>query len=226
MSKEQLDRVMRETEAWLEKHGDDTNVRNGYLGLLSKQELSKEQLDRVMRETEAWLEKHGDDTNVRGAYLGFLSLQHLEKKEALSRVSNIDAWLLGHPQATYVSQRLNTFRRVYDNYRDDRQDSQEGKLDFPVMKKTALGGTIEAQTSSIALPLSDIAGMIEAGIDRVVLQAWKNVPADISEDERFRIAKRNASKIISTLSPKIKRQVAAHFEVRKWEPLKQQDLEA
>jgi len=28
-------------------------VRNGYLGLLSKQALEKEQLDKVMRETEA-----------------------------------------------------------------------------------------------------------------------------------------------------------------------------
>ena len=163
---------------------------------------------------------------MRGAYLSFLSVQSLEKQAVLRIFGNMNIWKLDHHHDTQVSQRLSTFRRVHDNYWDDRQNSHDGKVDFPVMKKTALGGTIEAQTSSIALPLSDIAGMIEAGIDRVVLQAWKNVPADISEDERFRIAKRNASKIISTLSPKIKRQVAAHFEVRKWEPLKQQDLEA
>jgi hypothetical protein len=45
-------------ELWLKVHSNDTTVRNGYLGLLSKQELEKEQLDKVMRETEAWLEKH------------------------------------------------------------------------------------------------------------------------------------------------------------------------
>jgi hypothetical protein len=61
---------------------------------------------------------------------------------------------------------------------------------------------------------------IQAGIERVLSQAWKDVPFDISEEERFRLAKQNASKIIPTLSPHIKRQVSGYFQTQKWEPLK------
>ena len=48
-------------------------MRNGYLGLLSKQSLSKAQLDRVITDTEAWIKAHPDDTHVRNGYLGLLS---------------------------------------------------------------------------------------------------------------------------------------------------------
>ncbi len=67
---------------------------------------------------------------------------------------------------------------------------------------------------------SNLEARIQVGIERVIAQAWKGVPFDISEEERFQIARRNASKIISTLSPQIKRQVGAHFQTQKWEPLK------
>ena len=67
---------------------------------------------------------------------------------------------------------------------------------------------------------SDLEERIQAGIVRVLEQAWKGVPVEITEEERFRIARRNASKIISTLSPHIRRQVGAYFETKKWEPLK------
>lgn len=61
---------------------------------------------------------------------------------------------------------------------------------------------------------------IQAGIERVLCQAWTGVPVDISEEERFHLARRNASKIISSLSPHIKRQVGAYFQTQKWAPLK------
>lgn len=67
---------------------------------------------------------------------------------------------------------------------------------------------------------SELHERIRAGIEKVKAQAWNGVPADISEEERFKIARRNASKIISTLSPHIRRQVGAHFETKKWSPLK------
>lgn len=67
---------------------------------------------------------------------------------------------------------------------------------------------------------SNLEERIQAGIERVKAQAWKGVSSDIAEEERFKIARRNASKIISTLSPHIRRQVGSHFETKKWEPLK------
>ena len=67
---------------------------------------------------------------------------------------------------------------------------------------------------------SNLDERIQAGVDRVLAQAWKDVPVDMPEEERFQIARRNASKIIATLSPHIKRQVGAHFQTQKWEPLK------
>lgn len=66
----------------------------------------------------------------------------------------------------------------------------------------------------------DLDERVKVGIERVLTQAWKTVPADISEEERFKIARRNASQEISKLSPSIKRQVGAYFETQKWEPLK------
>ena len=67
---------------------------------------------------------------------------------------------------------------------------------------------------------SNLEEHIQVGIKRVIAQAWKGVPVNISEEERFQIARRNASKIISTLSPHIRRQVGAYFQTKKWEPLK------
>ena len=64
---------------------------------------------------------------------------------------------------------------------------------------------------------------IQDGIKRVLDQAWVAVPLDISDEERFLLARRNASKIISTLSPHIKRQVGAYFQTQKWQPLKEQN---
>ncbi|KAF0215358.1 MAG: hypothetical protein FD174_4155 [Geobacteraceae bacterium] len=66
----------------------------------------------------------------------------------------------------------------------------------------------------------DLEERVKVGIERVLTQAWKTVPADIAEEERFKIAHRNASQEISRLSPSIKRQVGAYFETQKWEPLK------
>lgn len=75
---------------------------------------------------------------------------------------------------------------------------------------------------SVKLPQwrSNLKERIQGGIERVLAQAWIGVPVNISEEERFQIARRNGSKIISTLSPQIKRQVGAYFQTHKWEPLK------
>lgn len=67
---------------------------------------------------------------------------------------------------------------------------------------------------------SDLDERVKVGIERVLTQAWKTVTADITEEERFKIARRNVSQEISRLSPSIKRQVGAYFETQKWEPLK------
>lgn len=69
---------------------------------------------------------------------------------------------------------------------------------------------------------SDLDERIKAGIERVLTRAWESVPNDNAED-RFMIAKQKASKVISGLSPKIKRQVGAYFETRKWHPLAARD---
>lgn len=66
----------------------------------------------------------------------------------------------------------------------------------------------------------DLDERVKVGIERVLTQAWKTVPADIAEEERLKMARRNASQEISRLSPSIKRQVGAYFETQKWEPLK------
>lgn len=61
---------------------------------------------------------------------------------------------------------------------------------------------------------------IHAGIERVLTGAWEGIPLDIAAEEQFRLARQRAFQIISGLSPHIKRQVGAHFETQKWEPLK------
>ncbi len=89
-------------EAWLKAHSDDTNVRNGYLGLLSKQGLDKEQLDRVITDTESWLKAHPDDTHVRNGYLGLLSKQGLDKEQLDRVITDTESWLKAHPDDTNV----------------------------------------------------------------------------------------------------------------------------
>jgi len=61
---------------------------------------------------------------------------------------------------------------------------------------------------------------IRAGIERVLNGAWEKIPLDLTVEAQFRLARQSASQIISGLSPHIKRQVGAHFETQKWEPLK------
>jgi hypothetical protein len=70
---------------------------------------------------------------------------------------------------------------------------------------------------------SKLPELIKIGIDRVVSQAWEAVPDDAASEDRFRTARQAASQAISGLSPRIKRQVGAHFETHKWEPLKARD---
>ena len=64
---------------------------------------------------------------------------------------------------------------------------------------------------------------IQAGIERVLAEAWEAVPTETAEGDRFKTARREAAEIISRLSPHIKRQVGAHFETQKWEALRARD---
>ncbi|MBU1050621.1 hypothetical protein KKG90_11435, partial [Candidatus Bipolaricaulota bacterium] len=67
---------------------------------------------------------------------------------------------------------------------------------------------------------NDLEESINAGVERVLTQAWQSVPADTAEEDRFKIARRNAAQEITRLSPRIRRQVGAYFHTQKWEPLK------
>lgn len=97
----------------------------------------------------------------------------------------------------------------------------------PAQTRVKLVAKPPAKPVERELPLQQLRNNIEkriqAGIERVLDRAWTGVPFDISEEERFHLARRNASKIISTLSPHIKRQVDAYFQTQKWGPLKEQD---
>lgn len=66
-------------------------------------------------------------------------------------------------------------------------------------------------------------GQIEAGIERVLIEAWKAVPRGAPPEERLRLAIQKAKQTISRLSPQIKRQVSAHFQTQNWEPLKSRE---
>jgi hypothetical protein len=64
---------------------------------------------------------------------------------------------------------------------------------------------------------------IQAGIERVINEAWKAVPPDTAPEQRFQLAIQKAGESISRLSPHIKRQVRAHFQTNNWEPLKSRE---
>lgn len=66
---------------------------------------------------------------------------------------------------------------------------------------------------------NELDGVIKVGIERVLIEAWKAVPDDTAAEDRLLVAKYAAMQSISRLSPKIKRQVGAYFQTRKWEPL-------
>ncbi|HEX8399290.1 MAG TPA: SIR2 family protein [Pyrinomonadaceae bacterium] len=61
---------------------------------------------------------------------------------------------------------------------------------------------------------------VQAGIERVINEAWKAVPPNMAPEERLRFVIQKAKQSISRLSPQIKRQVNAHFQTKDWEPLK------
>ena len=64
---------------------------------------------------------------------------------------------------------------------------------------------------------------IQAGIERVINEAWKAVPSDTAPEKRLHHAIQKAEQSISRLSPHIKRQVRAHFQTKDWEPLKSRE---
>jgi hypothetical protein len=64
---------------------------------------------------------------------------------------------------------------------------------------------------------------IQAGIERVLNEAWKAVPLNTAPEKRLHLAIQKAEQSISRLSPHIKRQVRAHFQTKDWEPLKSRE---
>lgn len=109
--------------AWLKAHPDDTNVRNGYLGLLSKQGLDKGQLDRVITDTEAWLKAHPDDTHVRAGFLALLSqlpnrLAWRLQAELVEAAKDTAAWLLSHHNKTVRTSFYTLLLRYTDTFSD------------------------------------------------------------------------------------------------------------
>jgi hypothetical protein len=91
-------------------------------------------------------------------------------------------------------------------------------------KTTAPSSSPSPEAGAMLLQLKsgakDSEDKIKAGIDRVLMNAWQSVPADLSDEERLKAAKLNVSKAIDRLSPSIKREVRAHFNTLEWEPLK------
>ena len=81
----------------------------------------------------------------------------------------------------------------------------------------------EALTQAINQQPVSLFGQSEAELRssfRELTEAWDAVPPETESEDRFRVARWNADQSISRLSPNIKRQVRAHFETQKWEPLK------
>jgi hypothetical protein len=70
---------------------------------------------------------------------------------------------------------------------------------------------------------SQLEERIQAGIARVLTEAWEAVSAETAQEDRFKTARREAVEIISRLSPHVKRAVGAHFQTKNWEPLKERD---
>lgn len=70
---------------------------------------------------------------------------------------------------------------------------------------------------------SKLPELVNAGIERVLAEAWEAVPDDTPPNDRFKLARRIATQIIPRLSPKVRREVGRHFETHNWEPLKTRD---
>jgi tetratricopeptide (TPR) repeat protein len=64
---------------------------------------------------------------------------------------------------------------------------------------------------------------IQEGIERVLKEAWESVPDETLPENRFKVARAQASDIAGRLSPNIKREVRKHFETQKWEQLRVRD---
>jgi len=96
----------------------------------------------------------------------------------------------------------------------------------PLRAQPSKPGTPPSATpsDSILLQLSkQHEDRIQAGIERVLNEAWKAVPPDTAPEKRLHLAIQKAEQSISRLSPHIKRQVRAHFQTKNWEPLKSRE---
>jgi len=92
------------------------------------------------------------------------------------------------------------------------------RADTPKNAKPTLAVDMKPQQQ-----LSDFDARVKAGIDRVLREAWEEVPPEMAEKDRYKSARRYAAQAISRLSPHIKRQVSAYFETQKWQPLEAYD---
>lgn len=230
---EMLNRMTR-IEDWLQAHPNDTAVRNGYLGLLSKRGLEKAQLDRVIVGTEQWLKDHPDDSHVRFAFLGFLDSKPERFELLQANMRQVEEWLSAHPKDTYTRGRFETLKNKGVMEAPQRsvaslsQTENDLIADLPnyaeretqmQLTRGALTAKPKPGTTSLHIWGAD-KNRFREGIERVLSQAWAAVPENFGTDGRFKAALRNAEQIISRLSPHIKTQVRAHFNQENWQSLR------
>jgi copper homeostasis protein CutC len=66
---------------------------------------------------------------------------------------------------------------------------------------------------------SKLDGQIQAGIEKVLTEAWESAAEIDASEERLKIAKQAAIRLIAMLSPSIRKQVTHHFTSQRWQPL-------
>jgi tetratricopeptide (TPR) repeat protein len=97
---EQKQAAITTTQAWLDQHPEDSNVREQYLAFLSQWGTS-EQKQAAIAPTQAWLDQHPEDSNVRKQYLVFLS-QWGTSEQKQAAIKPTQAWLKHHPEDNSV----------------------------------------------------------------------------------------------------------------------------
>jgi hypothetical protein len=71
--------------------------------------------------------------------------------------------------------------------------------------------------------LSALDSRVQAGIERVLKEAWEAVPPATAPEDRLKLARQQAMRSISGLSPHIKKQVSSYFHIHMWKPLRSRD---
>lgn len=96
--REEVHAHLNSLRVWLRDHPNDTNVRAGFIGLLSG--LKSQYRRQIIDDLRVWLREHPDDSHVREKFLAHLA-QFPHEAEASDRSEAI-AWIRKHPAATNV----------------------------------------------------------------------------------------------------------------------------